>query len=86
MANWLFVRPCAARRSRSAQNFSACKIELSYLTITSRRYAPLTRWKGSPHTLVCTKNTASYKARLNEYHEDQIHLKTIQAIEASVPS
>ncbi|HTU16775.1 MAG TPA: 2OG-Fe(II) oxygenase [Gemmataceae bacterium] len=45
-----------------------------------------TERKGSPHTLVCTKNTASYKARLNKFHQDQIHLKTLQVIEASVPS
>jgi hypothetical protein len=45
-----------------------------------------TERKGSPHTLVCTKNMASYKAVLSKYHQDQIHLKTIQVIEASVPS
>ncbi|MGH7225162.1 MAG: hypothetical protein ACRELF_18225, partial [Gemmataceae bacterium] len=41
-----------------------------------------TEKKGSPHTLVCTKNTASYKACLNKFHQDQVHLKTIQVIEA----
>ena len=45
-----------------------------------------TERKGSPHTLVCTKNTASYKARLSKFHQDQIYLKTIQTIEASMPS
>jgi hypothetical protein len=45
-----------------------------------------TERKGSPHTLVCTKNTASYMARLDKFHQDQIHLRTIHVIEASVPS
>jgi hypothetical protein len=45
-----------------------------------------TERKGSPHTLVCTKNTASYKARLSKYHQDQVHLKTVQLIETNVPS
>ncbi len=45
-----------------------------------------TERKGSPHTLVCTKNMASYNAVLSKYHQDRIHLKTIQAIEASVPN
>ena len=35
---------------------------------------------GSPQTLVCTKTTASYQASLKKYHEDQEHLKTIEAI------
>lgn len=45
-----------------------------------------TERKGSPHTLVCTKNTASYKAQLGKYHQDQVHLKTIELIEANVPN
>lgn len=45
-----------------------------------------TERKGSPHTLVCTKNTASYKARLSKFHQDQEHLATVRAIQASVPS
>ena len=40
---------------------------------------------GSPHTLVCTKNTASYREKLKTYHQDQKHLATIRAIEASLP-
>jgi hypothetical protein len=40
---------------------------------------------GSPHTLVCTKNKASYHASLKKYHEDQEHLKTIKAIQAELP-
>jgi hypothetical protein len=41
---------------------------------------------GSPHTLVCTKNTASYEARLKKYHEDREHLAALRAIAARFPS
>ena len=41
---------------------------------------------GSPHVLACTKNTASFKARLKQYHEDQQHLATIRAIEKAFPT
>jgi hypothetical protein len=44
-----------------------------------------TERRGSPHTLVCTKNTASYQARLKKYHADQKHLATLRAIEARLP-
>jgi hypothetical protein len=44
-----------------------------------------TERKGSPHTLVCTKNKASYQEALTEYHELRQHLATIQAIEKSLP-
>jgi hypothetical protein len=40
---------------------------------------------GSPHTLVCTKNVASYKARLKKYHDDLEHLATLRAIEGGLP-
>lgn len=40
---------------------------------------------GSPHTLVCTKNTASYQAKLKKFHEDQEHLATLHSIQASLP-
>lgn len=33
-----------------------------------------TERKGSPYTLVCTKNRASYKRRLEEYAEDLVHM------------
>ena len=39
----------------------------------------------SPYTLVCTKNTASYKRKLKTYHEDQKHLATIRAIQQGLP-
>jgi hypothetical protein len=39
-----------------------------------------TERRGSPHTLVCTKNKASYHASVQKYHEDQLHLATIKAI------
>jgi hypothetical protein len=41
--------------------------------------------RGSPQTLVCTKNTASFQASLKKYHADQEHLVTIKAIRASLP-
>ncbi len=44
-----------------------------------------TERRGSPHTLVCTKNTASYQEKLRKYHEDREHLATIQAIRHSLP-
>lgn len=40
-----------------------------------------TERRGSPHTLVCTKNKASYLASLKKYHEDRQHLATIKDIE-----
>ena len=40
---------------------------------------------GSPHVLVCTKNTASFKAQLKKYHEDRQHLATVRAIERALP-
>jgi hypothetical protein len=44
-----------------------------------------TERKGSPQTLVCTKNTASFQASLKKYHEDREHLATIKAIQAGLP-
>jgi hypothetical protein len=40
---------------------------------------------GSPHTLVCTKNTASYQEKLKTYHQNQEDLATVRSIEASLP-
>lgn len=41
---------------------------------------------GSPHVLVCTKNTASFQARLRTYHEDCRHLATLRAVEQALPT
>ncbi len=41
--------------------------------------------KGSPHTLVCSKTTASYLASLKEYHKNQERLAMIRSIEAALP-
>ena len=41
--------------------------------------------KGSPYTLVCTKNTNSYQAALKEYHRNQERLTMVQSIEAGLP-
>jgi hypothetical protein len=42
--------------------------------------------RGSPQTLVCTKNKASYQVKLKTYHQDQEHLATVRSIEASLPA
>ncbi|HKB40269.1 MAG TPA: hypothetical protein VKD72_27815, partial [Gemmataceae bacterium] len=44
-----------------------------------------TEERGRPYTLVCTKNTASYQARLQKYHQDQEHLAALRSIQASLP-
>ncbi len=40
----------------------------------------------SPHTLVCTKNQATYQALLKTYHQDQESLAAVIAIQKSLPS
>ena len=42
--------------------------------------------RGSPQTLVCTKNKASYQEKLKTYHQDQEYLATVRSIEASLPA
>jgi hypothetical protein len=44
-----------------------------------------TEKRGTPYTLVCTKNAASYQARLAKFHQDQAHLATLRALQASLP-
>jgi hypothetical protein len=44
-----------------------------------------TERRGSPYTLVCTKNRASFEEKLRTYHHNQEHLKTLRAIEKSLP-
>ena len=44
-----------------------------------------TERRGSPHTLVCTKNQASYRVRLKTYHQDLERLATVRSIEAGLP-
>ena len=39
----------------------------------------------SPHTLVCTKNKASYQAELKTYRQDQQSLASVIAILESLP-
>lgn len=41
---------------------------------------------GSPQTLVCTKTTASYEAKLKTYREDREHLATLRAIWSDLPA
>lgn len=52
---------------------SHCDLDLS----TERR--------GSPHTLVCTKNRASYDRELQTFHANQEHLATLRAIQKKLP-
>ncbi|OWK36220.1 2OG-Fe(II) oxygenase [Fimbriiglobus ruber] len=40
---------------------------------------------GSPHTLVCTKSTASYEAKLKTYHEHLAQLATLRSIRKGLP-
>lgn len=40
---------------------------------------------GSPQTLVCTKTTASFEARLKKYREDLAHLAALRAIQKGLP-
>jgi hypothetical protein len=40
---------------------------------------------GSPHTLVCTKNKASYRESLTTYHQDLERLAAVRSIEAGLP-
>jgi hypothetical protein len=42
--------------------------------------------RGSPQTLVGTKNKASYQQKLKTYHQDQESLAKIRSIEASLPA
>jgi hypothetical protein len=44
-----------------------------------------TERRGSPYTLVCTKNTRSYQERLKKFHQDQEHLAALRSIQASLP-
>jgi hypothetical protein len=44
-----------------------------------------TERRGRPYTLIGTKNTKSYQARLKKYHEDLKHLAALRQIEASLP-
>jgi hypothetical protein len=40
---------------------------------------------GSPYTLVCTKNAASYQRKLKKFQQDQEHLAMLRSIQASLP-
>jgi hypothetical protein len=44
-----------------------------------------TERQGSPYTLVCTKNSASYQAKLQTYQQDQQHLAALRTIQAGLP-
>ncbi len=38
-----------------------------------------------PQILVCTKNIASHERRVKEYHENLVHLTTLESLEAGLP-
>jgi hypothetical protein len=63
------------RRNHLTQNIRDGKCDLDLRTDT----------KGSPQTLVCTKNTASFQERLKTYHQDQKRVETVRSIEESLP-
>ncbi|WP_422928038.1 2OG-Fe(II) oxygenase [Singulisphaera sp. PoT] len=42
--------------------------------------------RGSPQTLVCTKNTASYQEALKTYHQNLERLKVVSRVEKALPS
>jgi hypothetical protein len=68
-------RAVEARRRHLADviGHSECDLDLS----TERR--------GSPHTLVCTKNRASYERELQTFHANQEHLATLRTIQKKLP-
>ncbi len=44
-----------------------------------------TNRRGSPHTLVCTKNANSYKAGMKTFQQNQEHLAALKSLQASLP-
>ena len=44
----------------------------------------VTERRGSPQTLVCTKNTASFQRRVRQYEEDREHLAALRSVEKSL--
>ncbi len=73
-----------------AHRFRAAQDRRSHLENTIRQRGCdvdcKTERVGSPHVLVCTKNTASFQARLKKYHEDCQHLATVRTIERALPT
>ena len=43
-------------------------------------YAPSTLTKGSPHTLICTKNEQSYHRALNQSAKDEKLLESLREL------
>lgn len=63
------------RRSHLENEIGVHKCDLTYTTDR----------KGSPHTLVCTKTTASFDAKLKTYREDLEYLSALQTIRSGLP-
>jgi hypothetical protein len=64
------------RRTHLEQQIREHKCDLDLKTEKTR----------SPHTLVCTKNSVSYRKRLKTYHQDQEHLAMVRSIQESLPA
>jgi hypothetical protein len=63
------------RRSHLEEKIRQHKCDLDFTTERNR----------SPHTLVCTKNKASYQAKLKTYRQDQQSLAAVISIQESLP-
>jgi len=63
------------RRSHLEEKIRQHKCDLDFTTERKR----------SPHTLVCTKNKASYQAELKTYRQDQQSLASVISIQESLP-
>jgi 2OG-Fe(II) oxygenase superfamily len=63
------------RRSHLEEKIRQHKCDLDFTTERNR----------SPHTLVCTKNKASYQEELKTYRQDQQHLAAVLSIQESLP-
>jgi hypothetical protein len=67
-------RVVQARRSHLEERIRAAGSDLDLRT----------ERKGSPHTLVCTKNRASYQAKLDKFRQDQKDLAALRSIQAGM--
>jgi hypothetical protein len=63
------------RRSHLEEKIRQHKCDLDFTTERNR----------SPHTLVCTKNKASYQEKLKTYRQDQQFLASVLSIQESLP-
>jgi hypothetical protein len=75
--------------NESVHRFTAAQDRRSHLEHMIQQYGIdldcKTEQRGRPYTLVCTKNTKSYHAKLKKYHQDLEHRATIRALEKALP-